>query len=73
MGAEILQTVGGLLTGFIALELAVGFATPALIFAKHDGGMTRRFFILSRLLRGLSLAIGVAILVAPESRNRRSR
>jgi len=66
VGAEIFQTIGGLLTGFIALELVVGFATPSSIFVKREEAMTRRFFILSMLLRGLWLAIGVAILVAPD-------
>ena len=41
MGAEIFQTIGGMLTGFIALELVVAFATPSSIFAKREGAMTR--------------------------------
>jgi uncharacterized caspase-like protein/peptidoglycan hydrolase-like protein with peptidoglycan-binding domain len=62
VGAELFQTIGGLLAGFV-----VGWATPSSIFVKRRGAMTRRFFILSPLLCGLSLAIGLAILLAPDS------
>ena len=66
MGAEIFQTIGATLMSFMAFKLVVGLATPSSIFVKREGAMTGRFFILSMLLRGLSLAIGVGVLLAPD-------